>query len=538
MAHGKETPRQKMIGMMYLVLLALLALTVSKEVIDAFVIVEESVFQTTKNFSEKNELMYQEFDQAAAEQPVKATKWKKIADQVRDRSNELYEYIQDLKLEIVKEAEGENSEAIHEREIRGKEIGKKEDQHIPAQIMIGNRDQGKANDLRMAIEGYREFLISLLHEKEKYLKEAIEKSLETNDRIDFEGVVHTWQTDHFEYLPLMAVITLMSKMQGDVRNAESEIITYLYNQIDAGAFKFNKLEATVIPSSNYILQGTDYVAKIFFAARDTTQPPEVFIGEYDSLQNPDGTWTYEMVGNYDSIFIEEGKGIFRRTGQKEGIVNWGGLIRIKNPDGAYTSKPFHQSYRVAPPHSSISPTKMNVFYKAVDNPVSVSASGIPDDEIQARIIRGNGTMIKKKNLYIVKPTTNKDIVISVFSGDKPLGQHTFRVKNVPEPTATVMGASKGRIDKEKLQLATFVRAEMPEWFEFDLEYTVTGFLVETIEAGGYSTIRSSTNYMITEEQKTLLARIRKNSIVWFNNIKAVGPDGAVITLNDITLKIN
>ena len=173
MAHGKETPRQKMIGMMYLVLMAMLALNVSKDVLDAFVLVDEGLVKTTENFAQKNDVYYQEFDRAAAENPVKAGPWQTKALEVKRRSDELHNYIQELKIEIIKHADGEEAPAIHGEEVHSAEIRANDDANKPAEIMIGPDEGGKANDLLVAIEEFRAHLLTLISEENENTRTAI-----------------------------------------------------------------------------------------------------------------------------------------------------------------------------------------------------------------------------------------------------------------------------------------------------------------------------------------------------------------------------
>ena len=135
MAHGKETPRQKMIGMMYLVLTALLALNVSKEAVEAFKLIDESLNKTISNFNVKNNLTYGEFDRAAAEFPVKAGPWRDKAYETKERSREVFDLIQELKLEIVRTAEGDNPEIIEGTVIHTREIKKIDDTNVPSEIL-------------------------------------------------------------------------------------------------------------------------------------------------------------------------------------------------------------------------------------------------------------------------------------------------------------------------------------------------------------------------------------------------------------------
>ena len=136
MAHGKETPRQKMIGMMYLVLTALLALNVQKEVLNAFITVDEGITKMNENYYEKNHKIYADFKQAVAEKPKKATKWNNIALQVKTKADELFDVIQGLKMEIVITADGKEAEAIKGKEMLPRKVKSIDNMEVPGNIMI------------------------------------------------------------------------------------------------------------------------------------------------------------------------------------------------------------------------------------------------------------------------------------------------------------------------------------------------------------------------------------------------------------------
>lgn len=539
MGHGKETPRQKMIGMMYLVLTALLAMNVSKDVLDAFVIVDEGITKTTENFYLKNDMLYQAFQQAATENEEKAGKWRDMAFEVKERSDKLYEYIQELKVEIVETSEGPESEALQEGKIIGENIQGKDNTDVPAQIMIGSNDDGKANDLRAALEGYEEYLLSLLPANAETTTESIKKSLDTENPPAKEGQQTTWQHEHFQGLPLIGVVTLMSGLQADVRNAESEVLRYLYSMIDAGSFKFNKLEAQVIHSSSYVLRGNPYTAEVFISAFDSTQQPVVYVGRYDSVQREDGSWDYDMTGNYDSLPVDGGKGIYDIRPSSLGYQEWGGLIKLKSPSGgADIKKPFRMQYQVAEPSLVVSPTKMNVFYLGVPNPVEISVPGVPADKIYPSITNGN--ISKSGGSYVVKPTRPGTSLITVMAeveGErKNVGYKEFRVKVVPNPVPKVAGMSGGDINKGVLAAQAGVIAEM-ENFDFDLNFRVTEFMVSTSQNGFVREAGANGN-RFSGEQKGIINNATKGQRIYIQDIKAVGPDGSVRDLPTIAFRVN
>ncbi len=545
MAGKKETPRQKMIGMMYLVLMALLALNVSKDVLDAFVLVDEGMTKTTENFTSKNQFYYTEFDRAAAENPVKAGPWQTKALEVKRRSDELYQYIQELKLELVTATEGEGTEAIEGEKIIGEEIIGKDNTFKPAEIMIGANNDGKANDLRQALDEFRDYLVSIVGEESEDVRQSLENNLDTSDPPPKEGEKLNWQQLHFEHLPLIAVVTLMSKMQSDVRNAESEVLGYLYSQIDAGSFKFNALESVVISNSNHIIRGTEYSASVFMAAFDTTQQPIVYVGRYDSTIQDDGTVEYHMVGeegrDYEAITIEGGKGVYKvnTAGASTGWKPWGGIISLKRDDGTFTNKPFSTGYTVAMPSLVVSPTQMLVFYTAIDNPVEVSVPGYPANAISVSInngrIRGSGTN------YTVVPTRLGKARVSVSvrtdGRTRSMGYKDFRVAKLPDPYPTLAGVQGGTLTLNQILGEIGLKATMPEWFQFGgVSYTITGYTFTAIVQGFDKNIPSRSANLSSDMRETI-RNLRSGSRIYFNDITAVGPDGSTRYLPTLSVKI-
>src|SRR5512136_2841740 len=279
MAHERLSPRQKMIGMMYLILTAMLALNVSKEAVEAFKQVDKSLTTTLANYTIKNNLIYEEFNKAAEENPTKAGKYRTTAMEVKSRSDEIFNFIQDLKVEIITTSEGKDSKAILEgNQINIDEVKKRIDNtNVPSQILIGANENGKAYRLKALMNEYRDFLITTLDGNNPAAEEALRKSLNTADGHDPDGQPSKWENLTFQTLPLVAVETILSKMQVDVRNAETEVLNHLFAQIDAGAFKVNKIVPNVVPVSSYVTQGGEYEARVFISAIDSTQTPIVTV---------------------------------------------------------------------------------------------------------------------------------------------------------------------------------------------------------------------------------------------------------------------
>jgi gliding motility-associated protein GldM len=539
MGHGKETPRQKMIGMMYLVLTALLALNVSKDVLNAFILVDQGLTKTIHNFEEKNEVVYNEFREQFELNQAKVGKFYQEVQKIKQEAQNIYDFIQEKKIEIVKTAEGDDTEAVLDGEIHWDFIQAKDNTSVPAQVMVGDNNDKAAKELRKKIEEFKEYLLSLVDESNIGLKEALESGLDTHDHPPKDGKPgHIWESAHFEHLPMAGVLTNMTAIQASIRNAEADMINYLYSQIDAGSFKFNKLEPIIIPNSNYILKGNMYEAEVFLAAFDTTQKPIVLQGKTESYVDETGTTKYRMVGSVDTLEVKEsGKAVFRRPGNALGSYDWGGIIRLQHHDGTFIEKIFKTEYQVAEGSVVVAPTKMNVFYMGVDNPVEISVSGVPDHKIRASVTNG---FISERPPYIVRPRRIGNCILTVSAeidgAWKELQNKDFRVKKVPDPVAKVAQIKTGAIAKNLLLAQSGVQADM-EAFDFEMEFKVTEFVVTaTIKGFARSVPTNGNNF--TQEQKDLIQSLGRNDKVYIEGIKAIGPDGIPRELSTITLIIN
>lgn len=187
MGHGKETPRQKMIGLMYLFLTCMLALNVSKDVLNAFMIVNEGLNETTENFGKKNEMIYGLLDKAAAENAAKAGPWNAKAIEVKKRTEVLVKQLQYYKDTIAKTADGIDTAVNKLAKGYENRVQSKDNTDFAAQIMYGQENNGEGKKLRAQIEEYRKFMLSLVPEKNKTLRATIEQNLDTSDPPPHEG---------------------------------------------------------------------------------------------------------------------------------------------------------------------------------------------------------------------------------------------------------------------------------------------------------------------------------------------------------------
>lgn len=518
MAQLKLSPRQKMINMMYLVLTALLALNVSKETLDVIAKVEKSLNQTIENFTNQNNLIYADFSQANMVNPEKVGPFKDKADLVKIESQALIDKITKNKWLIVKEADGEDGKLDS--------IKSMEDVNVPAQIMLTEKPINfetkkisRGLDLRKSIDAYREFLINQLDSKDSVLIRSIESALELKD-ITTGDEKRSWEQDNFEYLPLIGVITLMSKMQSDIRNAESNVLTYLYSGIDEESFKFNDLMAAVIPTtSSTVVLGNPYEIDIFLAARDSTQDPEIF-------------------ANNQRVTVKDGVGTWRTVPTRLGTHTVKGHLNYLAPDGRTLRYEYEKEFNVIPPVLIVSPTKMNVFYKGLDNPVLVNVPGADPGSIVVNV--SNATSNKGEGYeYIIKPTQDYgESVVKVsaaFDGKRQqMPDQRFRLKRVPPPLAKIRGKNGGSISKSDLSITQGVSAVMDD-FLFDIKFTITKFTV-VITKNQFIEDEPAYDQYFTDKQRALFGNLKTGDRFFIEDIYADGPNGEV-PLTSIIFKI-
>ena len=524
MAGGKETPRQKMIGMMYLFLTAMLALNVSKEVLHSFVLVNDSLSATVDNFTEKNKSIYNDFEKQASMNEEKVGKWRDLANQVKAKSNEINEYIKELKVEVVQAADGDDAPAITEDgDIIAEKIEAKDNLDVGGEVMVV---KGRGPVLKEKIIEFREFLLENTDPSHTFIRKSINKNLNTDDPPAEEGSQVSWTSHHFSHMPLAAVLTMLTKTQSDIRNAEADILRYFYGQISAQDFKFNDLEPVVLPTkSNYVLKGTEYEAEVFIAAQDTTQKPSIYIGDYQQDENG----RYRMVGSYDSLEIKNGRGIYQVRANTRGDKEWGGLIAMRAPDGSIQQFPFEAQYKVEVPTAIISASANRVFYYGVANPLEVSVPGLRKDQLKPTAT--NARIVPHKGGLAVKPSKKGGkIKVSLYADidnqRKLIGSSTFSVKQIPPPTPVLqpINVKFGDIAKGELGFADRVDAKLEGFIMEDINYKVISFTVSTTDEG-FTVDEEINGDRFNQAVTQMIQKASRNQKITFEDIKAEGPDG-------------
>jgi gliding motility-associated protein GldM len=510
MAGGKQTPRQRMIGILYLVLLGLIALNVPDSLLDAFKNIKISLDQSSSNVTKGIESTYSTFEatklkeQHDRAQPIydKAKKASTIAKALND-------YVQALRDQLVEEGGGINPSLD--------DVNARDNLDISPRIMI---TQKKGEELRQKINDTRTQLLGLLNSKEQ---EGVNFSLNAIDPPESAGIKKTWEEAYFgDGIPLGATLTTLAKIQTDTKNAENEVVKRILGEVDQAQVNLDKFDAVAVAPTSYVLVGQPYTAEVFLTA-------------YDSKLSPD------ITVNGSRLNTESGKGKYVGSTNSEGPHTWSAHIRVKQTDGTfkeYTTPT--QTYMVAKPSAVVSPDKMNVLYIGVPNPVSVSAPGVPKEKI--RVNMTGGSISGSAGHYTATVTNLGEATVSVSGELMPgktsfLGSSVFRVKRIPDPKAEFAGKSGGNTSAANLRAQDRLFAKL-ENFEFDAKFNITRFTILVAKPLQDVIILSGSGGELTGPMRSLMGTITPGTTVVFKDIVAVGPDGSPRGLDPIVLSAN
>ncbi len=535
MAQAKETPRQRMIAMMYLVLTALLALNVSKEVVDAFLVVNESVEMTNEKYAQKIENTYKTFETMYQLNQTEVSPFWNKAIKAKSLSVAMKNYIDDLRSALIAETEGIPLEDAKVADIKA--LKKKDNFSITTKYLMGDSHDGsggRSSELKKRIIEYRAQMLALIETENR---SQLRLGLVTDSvYYNADGKKQNWEAHHFFHTILAADVTILNKILTEVFDAEFEIVNALMDEINASDFSYDRIDAKVLPQSNFVFVGDEYKAELIVAAYDTSQSPKVY------LQMGVDELSVNQIDNAISVKNEGGKAMIRLAANRLGLNKYAGLISVKTSSGAINYYPFSHEYMVAEPSVTVSVEEMNVLYIGVDNTVSVSVSGIPTEDLIAQISHGTIKPDDQSDKWIVNiPPGENSLVITVFAELNgfltEMGSQKFRIKRLPDPVATIANIKKGGVNRELLLAAGAIVPSMPTDFGFNIYFKIISFEM-SIQRGFNVYHFKSENGLLTDEMIEQIEITNRGQNVLFENIMALGPYGDERSLSPIILTIN
>lgn len=514
MAGGKGNKnRQQMINLMYLVFISMVALNVSSEVVDGFEKVSRSLETTIGGSELRNQQITASLTQAYGKNPAKAQKWHQLGNSLSLRADSLFQHIEDLKLRIIRESDGKHADP--------RNIKQKDDLNAATTVML-NPITHRGKDLRAKVESFKYYAQSIVNNPDK--KNLISNALQTQNR----GTT-PWENGLFENMPTIAAVTLLTKLQSDVRYVQGEVLSELVNSIDLGDLRVNKIEAQVIPESRIVMLGDSYKANIVLSSIDSTQAPRIVVNGAD-LNTPGNTYTV-------------------RT-SKAGTFPMQGFIETTRADGSLIRRDFKTEYIVTEPMATVAPTMMNVLYAGINNPISIAVPGIPDQNVTATMT--NGTLSRNGSSWVAHPSkvgSNAIITVMAKQADGKMvkmGETSLRVRALPNPLpyieykdskGNVSRFKGGKINKRDLLSANGIKAAIDDDI-LDVTYSVIKFQLLFFDSVGGAIPENSSGASFSERQLAKIRNLGKGKRFFVTEVVAKGPDGIERKIPAIEVIIN
>ncbi|MDY6252380.1 MAG: gliding motility protein GldM [Bacteroidales bacterium] len=514
---AEMSSRQKMINLMYIVLTAMLALNVSSDVLNGFNQVQQGLDRSNRTLTARNQALLGELEAWYQKYPKvdKAPLYE--AQHMCDVTDSLYNYIDSLKMAIVRVCDGPKANPQH--------IVAQDNLDAAAQVMLPPTGK-KGAELRARIDRYRNYIVSLLNDGQK--QKSIEEALSTATVKTSNGK-KKWEESMFENMPSIAAVTMLSKLQNDIRFSQGVLLNQLLTGLDTGELRVNSIEAFVVPDSRIVMRGQKYTARIVMAAVDTMQRPKVYV---------------------NGSMLNNNKGLYEVGTGSVGTFNYSGWIEVTGRDGTVTKREFKSSYTVIEPMASISATMMNVFYAGIDNPVSIAVSGVPQQSIQATMT--NGTLVKSGDHWVAHSSAiGKECTISVtaeLDGTRTnVGSATFRVRKLPDPTPFIAWRdAQGNIQEYKggkpFAKGTLLAARgLDAAIDDDLlkiDYRVVSFEMVLFDQMGNAMSERSAGANFSDRQRAAMRNMKHGKRFYISRVKATGPDGVTRDISPMEVIVN
>ncbi len=509
MASARETPRNKLITLMYLVFIAMLALNVSKEVLDGFGQVFKKVSKSNERVYQGNQLFYEKIETNSIEKKGKWIAQNERAKKIKIASENFHQKIEDLKNLItekqrLKDPNLENFEEMDNGE------------SLDIVFFDSSGISPEGDEFIDLINRYKAELHQLFSNEFSQYKALIDERFFTGDEngniINSDGQPQSWLSHNFEGFPLISSLAKFTMLQNDIRLTESDVLNALLGRELEGSSEVN--------TENYITllkaeRGVYYQGEKFNGS--------VLLGRKSGAQNPNDVVLSidgRKLSSKEYTKIPGGVSLDVDAGLPGDHFIEGELVFLN--EGVASKIPVNQSYSViAKPNSAvISADKMNVVYRGVENPMTISIPGISDDKINAS---APGLKRLRGSKYTMNPGKGRELTITA-SGELPDGEKIttktkFRIKDLPRPTGSVRGETGSiQIPRSNLEISTI--GAVLEDFDFDLTLRTTGF---KFKVPGQATVNVKGN-KLDAKAKNALRRARAGQTIQIFDITVVNPN--------------
>ncbi len=457
MAGGKLSARQKMINLMYLVFIAMMAMNMSKEVLSAFGLMNERLTESNQAATVRNADFMTGLAEKATDQPEKFKPLKDKGEKIKNLANGLNTYLSTLKSDMTKNIEDtSNYEAMDNSTF------------LDEYFFNGDKETKKGQSFLAEISKFRDGVNNELKDDYPEIAKDVLSKFSTEPVPNSDGKKIPWLEANFKNFPLVASLTKMTQLQADIKTTESESLNAMLAGKLSEEISMTNYTTLMETSKSAYFNGENFDGEIVLGRKDASTKPSRVELTLDGSPLTESQYT-----------IEDGKVKLNFGAGRAGEHKIEGQL-IFAEDGNEIVVPVKQSFATVPkPNSAtISADKMNVVYRGVDNPMTISFAGVSDNKVFATadgLRKGSGV-----GKYMMNATTIKgrEVTINV-TGTLPDGQKvsdkaTFRIKDIPKPTGTIRGEDGAvTMQRNSLEIST-IGAKLDD-FDFDLPLTVSGF---------------------------------------------------------------
>ena len=455
MAGGKLSARQKMINLMYLVFIAMMAMNMSKEVLSAFGLMNERLTESNEAATKRNADFMAGLAEKAVDKPEKFEPLKSKADQIKTLAEDFNNYLSNLKTQMTAKVEDvKNYEAMDNSAF------------LDEYFFVGDKNTKKGDEFLKEVAKFRNGVSELIKDEYPVIANDVQKKFATDPIPNTDGKKIPWLESNFKSFPLVASLKKMTQLQADIKTTESESLSAMLAGALSKEISMTNYTTLMETSKSAYFNGEKFDGEIVLGRKDSSTKPSRVELTLDGRPLTESQYT-----------IEDGKVKLNFSAGSAGEHKIEGKL-IFAEDGQDLEVPVKTAFATVPkPNSAtISADKMNVVYRGVTNPMTISFAGVSDNKVIATgqgLSRGSGV-----GKYNMNPGSGREVTISV-TGTLPDGQKvsdnaTFRIKDIPKPTGTIRGED-GNVSMQRgsLEIST-VGAKLDD-FDFDLPLTVSGF---------------------------------------------------------------
>ncbi|MEM9819857.1 MAG: gliding motility protein GldM [Bacteroidota bacterium] len=488
-----KEPRQLMINLMYIVLTAILALNVSAEILNAFLTMDKSISESSNIINKSNDkLMKSISDQAEAYSQYE--QWREKGNTVRQISKTFADYVAGLKQELIEVSGGYNEKGV----LKGLK-----DKDVTTRFLV---IEGRGETLEQKIRSTRDELLAMV--EEDAFREQLGESMPLKvDALPEMAKQENWSQFTFQQMPVAAVLPILAKLENDVKVSETSILNYFANKTNVDSYKVDAFAPVISADKGYVIVGEAFNAELFLSGYSSTT---------DNVKiSVDGR----------SLRVRNGKALFTHQANRIGAQTHSMVISFTDPlTGKVDRFTKAFSYEVGERSVTVAADKMNVFYVGVDNPISVSAAGIPSGQVQ---VTAEGAQITKTSNghYVVKPSRPGNATIRISGGGLEPVIKEYRVKRIPDPVVLLGNKRSGTMKSAEFRVHPGIRPNL-EGFDFDARCRVMGFEMARVRRGEDVQVEVNAGGTYQGKVKRMVEQARAGDTYYFEKIKVKCPGDA------------